>query len=47
MKNIYESAEMSIVLFDRSDVIAASQVEESSTVWAPVYSKEDNETEMM
>lgn len=43
MKKIYEAAEMSIVLFETSDVIVASGEE----IFTPSYTREDNETEML
>lgn len=43
MKKIYTAAEMSIVLFETTDVVVASSVD----VFTPSYEKEDNETEIL
>ena len=43
MRQIYEAAEMRIVVFDNSNVIVAS----SGEVFVPSYDKDDDETEIL
>ena len=43
MRQIYEAAEMRIVVFDNSNVIVAS----SEEVFVPSYDKDDDETEIL
>ena len=47
MKKSYESAELSIVMFNRVDVIVASEVDEPTTTQKESYSAEDNEMEIL
>lgn len=47
MKKSYESAELSIVMFNAVDVIVASAVDEPTTTQKPSYSQEDNELEIL
>ena len=48
MKKSYESAELSIVMFNSVDVIVASEADvPTSSTQKPSYSREDNEMEIL
>ncbi len=47
MKKSYESAELSIVMFNSVDVIVASEVDEPTSSFKPSYSQENDETEIL